>query len=263
MIRLLSCCFLLLLATPLQAADGFDHSYADWDATLRRSVDAKGLVDYGSLKAQPAFARFVDSLANVSPEDVASWSRERQVAFWINAYNALTFQTILEAGIPDSIRSIQPDPWEDARWSVAGRSVSLNWMEHTRLREQLKEPRVHFVLVCAAKSCPVLPNRAVLPEGLDAQLERFARAFFQDAARNRIDRAAKTVHLSRILDWYGSDFEGAADLPAIGGLEQLSPKEAAVIRTMARYLSDADRALLGQGGISVVYNEYDWSLNRR
>jgi hypothetical protein len=261
--RLLLCLTVLLLASPALAGPGFDHTYADWDATLRKVVDAQGQVDYEGLAAVPAFGRFVEALAAVGPEDVAQWPREQQVAFWINAYNALTFQTILDAGIPPSIRDIKPEPWEAAKWPVAGRTVSLNWIEHTRLREQLKEPRVHFVLVCAAKSCPVLPNRAVLPTGLDAQLDRFARAFFQDARRNRVDLSTRTVHLSRILDWYGGDFAGLEGSPALGGLDGLNAKETAVVRYLARFLSEADRAVLGGGKISVVYNEYDWSLNRR
>ena len=262
MMRLLLCALFLLPALPAAGA-GFDHGYADWDATLRKVVDGQGAVDYQALRDHPGFERTVASLASVSPEEVAGWSRDQQLAFWINAYNALTFQTILDAGIPASIRDIKPDPWEHGRWSVAGRNVSLNWIEHTRLREQLKEPRVHFVLVCAARSCPTLPNRAVLPEGLDVQLERFGRAFFQDARKNRIDRSAKTVHLSRILDWYGRDFVGLKGVPELPGLDGLGAKEAAVLRTMSTYVSDADRSVLAQGGLTVVYNEYDWGLNRR
>ena len=262
MIRVLLCALFLLPALPALAG-GFDHSYPDWDATLRKVVDGQGAVDYDALKDHAGLARTLASFATLSPEDLASWPREQQVAFWINAYNALTFQTILDADIPASIRDIKPDPWEHARWSVAGRTVSLNWIEHTRLREQLKEPRVHFVLVCAARSCPTLPNRALLPEGLDAQLERAARGFFQDAGKNRLDRSGKTVHLSRILDWYGRDFVGLPGLPELPALDGLSAKEAAVLRTMARYVSEADRAVLARGGLTIVYNEYDWSLNRR
>lgn len=261
-------CSVLFLSAPTDACASeppptFDHGYADWDATLRKHVDAAGRVNYAAVAKDPAFDRFVTSVAGVSAEDVNGWTRDRQVAFWINAYNALTFQTILDAKIPASIRDIKPDPWENARWSVGGRTLSLNWIEHTKLRGQLKEPRVHFVLVCAAVGCPTLPNRAVQPEGLDAQLERFTRTFFQDATKNRLDRASKTVHLSRILDWYGQDFVGAEATPDVPGSEALGSKEGAVLRYFARYASEGERAILAGGGFTVAFNEYDWSLNRQ
>jgi hypothetical protein len=260
--RMLSLLFVLLTASPAVAA-GFDHTYADWDSTLRQTVDAQGRVDYAALDGVTAYRRFIESLASLTAEEVAGWQRDQQVAFWINAYNALTFQTILDADIPTSIRDIKPDPWEQPRWSVAGRKVSLNWIEHTRLRAQLSEARVHFVLVCAARSCPTLPNRAIVPDGLDAQLERAARTFFGDATKNRIDGTSGTVHLSRILDWYGADFVGAEGTPELPGLEGRGAKETAVLRYLAKHVGDADRAVLARGGITVVYNEYDWSLNRR
>lgn len=262
--RLVLCLIFVALLLPAAAsAGGFDHGYAGWDSVLRQNVDSRGQVDYGALKASEGLAAFVASLAQVAPEDISGWSRDRQVAFWINAYNALTFQTILEAGTPASIRDIQPDPWENSRWSVAGRTVSLNWIEHAKLRGQLQEPRVHFVLVCAARGCPTLPARAVQPEKLGAQLESFTRAFLTDPNKNRVDVGAKKVYLSRILEWYGSDFQGAKGTPELAGVADLGEREAAVIRYLARHVGDAERAMLDAGGFTIVYNEYDWGLNKQ
>jgi len=254
--------FFLLLASPALAAP-FDQGYAAWDAVLRETVDDQGRVDYSALASQPGFEAFIASFAAVTAEEAAGWPRDEQLAFWINAYNALTMKSIVDAGIPASIRDIKPNAWEAERWSVAGHTISLNWIEHTRLRKQLKEPRVHFVLVCAARSCPILPNRAVLPTGLDGTLDALARRFFRDPSRNRVDAATHTVHLSRILDWYGGDFEGLPGTPEVADTAGLSPKEVAVIRAMAKYATDVDRPVLIAGGLTVVYNEYDWSLNRR
>ncbi len=245
----------------LVAAASFDHTYAAWDGVLRRHVSRAGLVDYPAVKEDPAFGEFLDAISGVTAETVSGWSHDAKVAFYSNAYNALTFQTILDVLPVASIRDIQPDPWENSRWTVAGRTMSLNEIEHKKLRGDLKEPRVHFILVCAAKSCPVLPSRAILPEGLDGQLDRAARAFFVDTTRNRVDATSKKVYLSRIMEWYGGDFVGIAGARPLDGLDSLSENEAAVLRYMARFVTDADRAVLGGGGLTVVYNEYDWALN--
>lgn len=239
--------------------DLFDHDYGAWNGVLRRHVDADGRVDYAGVAADQDLATFLDAVASVPPEEVSAFSRPQKVAFYVNAYNALTFRTIVDAMPVASIRDVRPDPWEASRWTVGGRRMSLNEIKHKKLRKDLDEPRVHFVLVCAAVSCPVLPARAILPTDLDGQLERAARGFFTDPARNRVDRASGKVYLSRIMDWYGGDFVGA-DVPELAGLDRLDRKEAAVLRYMARYLEDEDRRALG-AGISVVYNEYDWGLN--
>jgi hypothetical protein len=244
-------------------ASSFDHGYAAWDAVLKAHVDGSGMVDYAALKAEPGLRQFLSAVAAVKPEEVAAWSAPQQTAFYINAYNALTFQTILDAMPVASIRDIKPDPWENSRWTVAGRTVSLNWIEHSKLRRDLKEPRVHFVLVCAAKGCPRLPNRAVLADGLDAQLERYSKGFLTDPAKNRVDVSGKKVWLSRILEWYGGDFvgfQGAPDLPALASRPE---KEQWALRTLAKYAGESERAFLSRGDFSVAFYEYDWTLNAR
>jgi hypothetical protein len=263
--RLLLIALFLDLLTPAHADDdsGFDHTYAQWDTVLRGHVDGKGRVNYAGLKGNADLAAFLKQVAEISPEVVAGWSRDKQVAFYSNAYNALTFQTILDANIPASIRDIKPDPWEAVRWTVAGRTVSLNWLEHTKLRKNLNEPRVHFVLVCAAVGCPTLPNRALRPDGLSTQLERAARAFFNDPGKNRVDVAGKTVHLSKILEWYGGDFEGLAGNPEVAGTKGLAEPQASVVRYLSKYVGDAERAVLNAGGFTIAWNDYDWSLNKQ
>jgi len=247
---------------PIAAVDGFDHSYAGWDGILRSQVNSKGMVNYAALKASPGeLASFVASVGSVSAEDVGSWSRDQQVAFYINAYNALTFQAIVDAYPTKSIRDIQPDAWENSRWMVAGRTVSLNWIEHSKLRGHFGEMRVHFVLVCAAKGCPRLPDRAIQPGGLSAQLNAAEKAFFADPSKNRVDAAGGKVYLSRILEWYGDDFVGWKGTPAEPALEGRPAKEAAAIQMLSKYVSDADNAFLAKNTFTVVLNDYDWALN--
>jgi hypothetical protein len=258
----------LILSSPGAALAGktsvsdFDHSYKGWDGLLR-SVVSGGLVDYAAVARDARLERFIARLAAVDPEAVVAWSRTQQVAFYINAYNALTLQTIVDAMPLKSIRDIKPNPWDNARWTVAGRTISLDTIEHKRLRKDLKEPRVHFVLVCAARSCPELPARAILPAKLDEQLDGAARTFFGDPTKNRIDQASARLELSPILLWFGKDFVGwgaQAKLPVAG---EHSVAELAVIRTLAAYVSARDREFLSSGSFEVVYNEYDWGLNGR
>lgn len=270
MTRLLSLAVLLLaLATPSLApaggsasGDGFDHTHAAWDQILRARVNSKGMVDYAALKKDSAaLDAYVGSIAKVTAEEVGSWSRPQQVAFYINAYNALTFRTILDAYPLGSIRDISPDPWENSKWTVAGRTVSLNWIEHTKLRGQFGEARVHFVLVCAAIGCPRLPNRAIVASTLESQLNGATKAFFTDPSKNRIDAAGGKVYLSKIMDWYGDDFVGWSGTPAEPALDGRPAKEASAVRLLAKYASDADKAFLAEGAFTVVFNDYDWALN--
>ena len=227
------------------AAAGFDHSYAAWDGVLRKHVGQDGMVDYVGLKSSAALATFLDSVATLSPGELAGWSRSQKIAFYCNAYNAYTFQTILDAWPVQSIRDIKPDAWKTAKWKVAGQTMSINEIEHQKLRGDLKEIRVHFVLVCAAKSCPVLPNKAILPDGVDGQLDRYTKAFFTDRTRNRVDQAGGKVYLSKLTDWYRGDFN---DNPAA---------------YMAKYVDAETRAFLEAGKFTVVFNDYDWSLNTK
>jgi hypothetical protein len=253
----------MLLLPAGAAAGSFDHSYASYDALLRTHVDEAGLVTYDALRKDGRLPTFLASLAEVTPEQLADWSRGQQIAFLINAYNALTLQTIVEAPGVSSIREIKPDAWDNARWPVAGRKVSLNYLEHTRLRGQLREVRVHFVLVCAARGCPKLPRRALRPEGISEQLAGYMRAFVRDATRNRIDRTGRKLYLSKIFHWYADDFANAGSDGIPPALAAMAGKEGALVRTLYPLLSQADRSFLEDGKFEVLYSDYDWSLNSR
>ena len=258
----------VLLALSLLAAPGsvrasdFDHSYRDWTGLLRSTVSG-GLVDYAKAGQDPRLERFVAALGEVAPEEVAGWSRAQQLAFYVNAYNAITVQTIVEAMPIASIRDIKPNAWDNARWTVAGRTVSLDTIEHQKLRKDLREPRIHFVLVCAARSCPPLADRALLPSKLDEQLDAAGRAFFGDKRQNRINRTEGRVELSKILHWFGKDFVGWKGLSDIKVAAEISDVERAVVRMLGAYVGTEDREFLSSGSFAIVYNEYDWGLNGR
>lgn len=254
---------LLVGGTFARAAEtpSFDRAHTLWDAVLRRCVDTQGRVDYARVATDRDFSAYLVQLAAVPREELGTWPRAAQVAFWINAYNAFTFQLIVEEQVKTSIRDLVPDPWERARWKVAGEIVSLNFIEHSRLRSVLKEPRVHFALVCAARSCPVLLNRAFVEEGLDATLDRAMRTFLADRGRNRIDVGGARIVLNPILQWFGKDFVGWVGVPEVPELSGRPPAEVAVLRLLYAAANDAERVMISANRFALQWADYDWRLN--
>jgi len=228
-------------------------SHATWDALLKRYVDQNGNVAYAQWKKSPqdmqALDAYLASLSTASPRGRAS--REAQLAFWINAYNAVTLRGILREYPTSSIRNhtakvLGYNIWDDLLLIVGGNKYSLNQMEHEILRK-MGEPRIHFAVVCASRSCPRLLNEAYVPQKLDDQLTTNARVFFANPGNFRYDPARRQFGLSSILKWYGGDF----------GADQGSQ-----LRAIAPYLPTReayDAAVKGAGSVS--YLEYDWGLN--
>ena len=174
------------------------------------------------------------------------------MAYWINAYNAVTVEGILREYPTSSIKNhtglVGYNIWDDLLLRVGDESRSLNAIEHEILRK-LGEPRIHFAIVCASIGCPRLLNEAFLAERLDEQLSENARHFFAQSRNFRIDDAANTVYLSSILSWFGGDFGSSQ-------AEQLA--------WVAPYFADdAAREAAAAEGVTVKYLDYDWNLNEQ
>ena len=227
------------------AGVAFDHS--GLDALLRAHVDADGHVDYEALGRQGAA---LDAyLASLAAAPFAEMGRDEKLALLINAYNACTLRLILDHWPVASIQDIPSGKrWDDRRFRLAGETLSLNEIEHERIRPRFREPRIHFALVCAARSCPPLRAEAYVGARLEAQLADQARRVHSDERWLRFDPASGTLHLTKIYDWYGADF-----LQAAPSVEQyVAAHEPSV------------RAVLGAGQkLQVRWLPYDWSLNRR
>jgi len=191
-----------------------DHSA--YDALLQKYVDDQGLVAYrrwhDAAADREALSAYISRLGDVDLK--AEAPREAQLAYWINAYNALTLEFILNKYPLGSIQeyvSEVPVPgkfhvWRDVRLEVDGDWYTLDDMEHRVLRKQIGEPRIHFALVCASRGCPPLRNRAYTTADIDAQLTDNARRFFAQPTNFRAEPGDHTVHLSQLLGWYGGDF---------------------------------------------------------
>ena len=186
-------------------------SHQPYQTLLQKYVSPEGKVNYrGLLKDSTSLNKYLNTLSNNPP--ASNWSREEQLAYWINAYNAFTLQLILRHYPVKSIKDIGDKikipfvntPW-DAKFIRIGKNfVDLNYIEHSILRKKFSEPRIHFAIVCASVSCPKLLNEAYTPEKLNQQLDNQARAFINDPSRNKIKPDA--IQVSKIFSWFKGDF---------------------------------------------------------
>ncbi len=259
------------LKPPLAFGAGF--SYDGYAKTLSAHVDGQGIVNYTGLKAyRKGLDAFVSSLATLDPELFGKWSDKEKIAFWINAYNALTLRVIIDnypikasffsaLRFPqNSIRQIK-GVWDEIQFPVMGRNMTLDNIEHDTLRSQFDEPRIHVALVCAALGCPPLRNEPYISAKLESQLDDQARRFFKDPDKFRVDREEGQVYLSSIFTWFGGDFVKAyVSGTGFGGKGET---ERAVLNFASKYLDRDEKSYLEKGGYSISYLPYDRSLNEK
>ena len=214
-------------------------------AELLTKYVAKGHVDYAGFKRDEArLDQYLKVLEQVDPERLP---REEQFAFYINAYNAWTIKLIL-TGYPGvksikDLGSLLQSPWKKEFVRMNAKTLTLDDIEHTILRPRFKDPRVHFAIVCASKSCPPLISEPYLGAVLDAQLNRSTRDFLNTPANYRLDN--NTFWVSSIFKWFAEDF----NKDVVGFY--VNHAEANLKKSL-----EANR-----GRIEVKYLDYDWSLN--
>jgi len=248
------------LAAHAQA--GFDHSYAAWDALLKKHVrwlpDGKqSRANYKGFAADRAALKAVlDTMSAVPQATFDGWSKPQQMAFLINAYNAFTVEIILTR-YPD-LKSIKElglfnrGPWKNAFFTLLGSKRHLDWIEHEQLRPVYKEPRIHAAVNCASIGCPALRDEAFTAAKLETQLEDGMRRFMGDRTRNRVRNGQ--VEVSAIFKWFKEDFNSGHR-----GYRQLED----VFAAYAEQLSDKpeEQAALRAKTLPVRHLDYDWSLN--
>ncbi len=211
---------------------------------LKKYVNA-GKVDYAGFKSEEAkLDQYLKILENVDPEVL---SRNEKFAFYANVYNAWTIKLIL-SGYP-GISSIKDlgnllrSPWKKKIVRIAGEVISLDHVEHEILRPRFKDPRVHFAINCAAKSCPPLRPEPFSGAILDEQLNDSTRSFINDPNSYRLEN--NELYVSRIFKWFAEDFED----DALGFFLEYATGD-----LLEKLKAKADR-------ITVKYLPYDWSLN--
>jgi hypothetical protein len=229
-------------------AASFDHTHAAFDTVLKQHVNG-GWVDYAALKADPKpLKSYLDQLAAVSAANFNAWPEKQRLAFLINLYNAATLKLIVDHYPVKSIRNIGGTfngPWKQNVVPLFGKLTTLDDLEHGIIRKKYHDPRVHFALVCAAKSCPPLRSEAYTADRLDEQLDDQGRTFLVQSQKNRVDRTARVIYLSPIFEWYAADFQA---------------KSGSVLKFVEPFLPEKDRYAV-TGGFRIKYTDYDWSLN--
>jgi hypothetical protein len=226
------CSFLFVLCT--LAVSGQKNKHTRWDQMLEKYVDTLGQVDYQNwLTEKDQLDAYLQTLEKLPPLEQAS--KEAKLAYWINAYNALTVQLILENYPLKSIRDLDK-PWDTICFQLKGKSYTMGAIEHEILRK-MNEPRIHFAINCASASCPQLLNQAYREKQLETQLTERTRVFLMDTTKNKLQ--TDRIELSRIFLWFGNDF---------GSKEE-----------RLEFISNYSGMNLERPKID--YLPYDWSLN--
>ncbi|MEX0813595.1 MAG: DUF547 domain-containing protein [Chitinophagales bacterium] len=160
-------------------------------------------VDYDRLKQDQSLLKTL--LNNIENFDYQQKDRNEQKAFLINAYNILTISNVINhypINSPLEISSF----FDKKNFNVAGRKVSLDDLEKSWLMKDFFDPRLHFVLVCAAKGCPEIVDYAYLPSSIEQQLENRTRQVINDPGFLKINHSEQKVLFSELFNWYEKDF---------------------------------------------------------
>jgi hypothetical protein len=247
----------LVVAVSPAAADD-----AAYDALLGRyvsaSADGINRVDYARWGANAADRAALNAyVSGLEAERPSAFARDRAFAYWVNLYNAVTLQVVLERYPVRSIRDIRSEgigldpralmgPWRTKRVTVEGRRLSLDEIEHSILRPTFNDPRIHYAVNCASIGCPNLMARAWRAETLNADLDAAARAYVNHP-RGVSVAANGAVRVASIYRWFREDF-GTSDANVLAHLRRYASPE------LARRLDGATR---------IAGHSYDWALNGR
>jgi hypothetical protein len=251
-ISLIALCAIGMRANPLFAQQNFDHGYAAWDGLVKKHVrwlpdNKQSRANYKGFAADRAeLTKVLESLSAVTQAQFGAFSKEQQMAFLINAYNAFTVEVILTK-YPDiksikELGSFNRGPWKNEFFTLLGAKRSLDWIEHEQLRPKYQEPRIHAAVNCASFTAAKL----------EAQLEDGMLRFMGDKTRNRVDDGKARV--SMIFKWFREDFEK--------GHKGFNKVEDVLAKYADALSSDATiQGQLRAKTIPIANLDYDWSLN--
>lgn len=229
---------LIVVLTCTFALSGFTLQKG-YQNILTTMVNTKGEVNYKLLANKPEeLNAYVKTLAAA---DMKTMSANAKKALWMNAYNAYTLKLVADHYPVKSIRDIKvgdKGPWDLPIAKVAGKTYTLNQIEHEILRKQFNDYRIHAGINCASFSCPVLLNQPFTEANVDALLDVAFKGFVNDPQRNKL--SANKVQLSELFKWFKEDFDKA------GG----------VLAVVKKY----SEVPIGKNP-EISYLTYDWSLN--
>jgi len=229
-------------------SDPFNHQL--WNDLLTKHVHwvvpkQESRVDYANFN-RPALQRYLNTIASVSQQQFYAWTKDQQLAFLINAYNAYTIVYVLSAYPKlDSIKDLGSwfqSPWKKKRFLLFGEKVSLDHIEHDLIRPHYNNPHIHVALVCAALSCPPLQSYAFSGDHLKEQLDLAFREFLR-SDKNRYQAERQELYLSSIFKWYNEDFGNDLN------------------NYLSNYAADFKASPEQIRKANIRYLKYDWSLN--
>jgi len=228
---------------PIEPIPLSEFSTQYFDEVLHAHV-RDGLVNYPAIAQDDRLQLFIWQLDRFNPNTLPS--RQHSLAFWINVYNAFAMQGIIDGYSPQTV-------WGRYRYFitrdyyVGGRPINLYNLERDLLIPDFRDPRIHFAIVCASRSCPKLASQVYSPDRLDQQLDDSAKIFINDPARNRFDRTQRIAYLSKIFEWFEDEF---------------AAHSGSLLKYVARYVSDSEVAReLNADRYRVEFLDYDWALN--
>ena len=231
------------MASVLASAQSADP-YLAWARVLAKHVSERGEVDFHAVAADRRdLDDFVDYVRRIGPRVVpaAFPGREAELAYYVNAYNALAMFNVIDSGFPQHLGAVRRILFFGVkRFTVAGERLSLHSLENDVIRP-LGDERVHFVLNCMTVGCPRLPREPLRPAGLNERLDRLAREFFADPRHLQVVPQRRRVRVSSILSFYRDDFL-ARSLTLVDYINRYAP-------------SSIPR------DYEVEFIEYDWTVN--
>jgi len=226
---------------------------AAYDAILKKYVEGE-FFNYGKLKANADdLKKFEGFLRWQAQADLTPMTREEQIAFYINAYNACCIKGILDHYPVKSPKDI-PGFFDQLKFVVAGETLTINQIEYDRLIAKYKDMRAHFAVNCTDRSCLPLKPGAYTGKSLDEELDADGVRFTKSGKHFRFDHEKKILYVSKIFDWYGKKFANDETRPVAEGKPELF---------LLPYLDDVSRKLLESGKYRVEFIEWDWTLNEK
>jgi hypothetical protein len=266
-LKLLSIIFtaVILFNTNVRA-EAFDHQHTILDNLLKKHVSwnlnkTASTINYKEILIdRKALKTYLDLVSAVTRAEFTKWSKNQQLAFLINIYNAFTIELILTKypnlkSIKD-IGSLFKSPWKKKIFTLFGEKTNIDGIEHGLIRQKgvYDDPRIHMAIVCASIGCPALRNEAYTSDKIDVQLDDSVRHFLSDRTRNRYNTEIKKLEVSKIFDWYNQDFSagyrGIRSLPFF-------------LAQYAELLADSpiDQQKIRLETVDIDYLDYNWSLN--
>lgn len=174
----------------------------------------------------------------IKDANLNAMSPSEEKAFLINTYNILTIHSIIENYPVKSVMDIQGF-FDKKLHNVGGKMMTLDTVEKGLLMKKFFDPNLHFVLVCGAESCPPLASFAFLPSKVDEQVKQ--RTTFSLNDPHFIKKGGETYKISKIFEWYGSDFK---------------QNDGNIKSYINQYRKEKIPA-----GSPLTYYEYNWNLN--